>query len=193
MEDTESGYNSSLQSAIKSGSIGEVFLTKQETKCRSKSNNPPQDIQKPPMHTTNWLSNGTPKRIRRAPKKFVARPSRQGVGVEEGDAAFLDASLTPSSTFVDVPSQAPLHARDCKLAPIFTKKYTRSSTQMQKSASLNSPSNQSVCNRRRSSRGKQDCNTRRNQNTFSAVVSDDGLSATSQELYVPHRKKVRIL
>jgi len=190
LEDTESGYDSSLQSAIKSGSIGEVFLTKQETKCRSKSNNPPQDIQKPPMHTTNWLSNGTPKRIRRAPKKFVARPSRQGVGVEEGDAAFLDASLTPSSTFV---SQAPLHARDCKLAPIFTKKYTRSSTQMQKSASLNSPSNQSVCNRRRSSRGKQDCNTRRNQNTFSAVVSDDGLSATSQELYVPHRKKVRIL
>jgi hypothetical protein len=33
------------------------------------------------------------KRIRRAPVKFVARPSKQGVGVEEGDTAFLEGNL----------------------------------------------------------------------------------------------------
>lgn len=200
LEDTkprhESRVNSSLQSAIESGScavkvriMGEVFdpRTNQGTQYyRTKSNELPQDTEKPRMQ---WISNDMPKRIRSTPKKFVARPSKQGLGVEEGDVAFLDArSKTPSSAFVDGPSEAPLRKRDRKLAPIFTKKYTRSSSQMQKNESLNSPINRSVDNPRRSSRGKQCCNTRGNQNTLSTVVSDDGLSATSQELHMPRRK-----
>ena len=38
--------------------------------------------------TTNNDTNSS-KRIRRPPKKYIARPSKQGLGVEEGDALFL--------------------------------------------------------------------------------------------------------
>jgi hypothetical protein len=57
------------------------------------------------------------KRIRRAPVKFVARPSKQGVGVEEGDTAFLEGNLknvgsnakrkSPESSLSDVAYESP--------------------------------------------------------------------------------------
>lgn len=47
------------------------------------------DAEEPAESSTGTRS----KRIRRAPVKFVARPSKQGVGVEEGDTAFLEGNL----------------------------------------------------------------------------------------------------
>lgn len=47
------------------------------------------DVEEPAESSTGTRS----KRIRRAPVKFVARPSKQGVGVEEGDTAFLEGNL----------------------------------------------------------------------------------------------------
>jgi high mobility group protein B1 len=97
-------------------------------------------------------------------------------------------------------STASLHSSERKLAPIFTKKYTRSST-ARPSSSTNSTcrgqKDRDVSPRcspkpktsRRSPRVKHNC-TPENRD-LSAVVSDDGLSESSQE-YMPRRKRARI-
>lgn len=100
---------------------------------------------------------------------------------------------------------APLHSSERKLAPIFRKKYIRnakrSSPRREQRLSprrgqrdrspFRSARNQKVSTPRRSPRVQRSINTPDNQDALSAVVSDDSLSESSQEQYMPRRKRTR--